>query len=209
MPLQPQAEPPVGMLDALDHPVRGQRVHPSAPRIAHRLVVRRVHLHAPGADDPRQQRVRLDAHRMAGFVAGIGLLVRQRALDAVRDVLDQRAAQCHRQQLLSAADAEDRHVALQGAAQQHHLGAGAALLEHHRLVLLVDAVEPGIDVEGAPGDDQRIDRVEHVFGDLGMMRQRHRQPAGLDQAAHVVLAQRVPGIGGIGRSLPGAALLAV
>ena len=47
-----------------------------------------------------------------GSCARVGLLVRQGARRRVGDVLDQRAAERHRQQLLAAADAEHRQVAL-------------------------------------------------------------------------------------------------
>ena len=48
------------------------------------LVVGRIDLHLADADDAMQQSVRLDAYRMARFVARIGLFVRQRAIDRIR-----------------------------------------------------------------------------------------------------------------------------
>ena len=51
-----------------------------------------------------------DLHDVAGLVARIGLLVRQRLGDGVGDVLDQLAAQHDVQELLAAADAEHRLV---------------------------------------------------------------------------------------------------
>ena len=56
-----------------------------------------------------------DRDGVAGLVARVGLLVLQRVGDRVGDVLDQRAAQRHRQQLLAAADAQHRQVARQRA----------------------------------------------------------------------------------------------
>ena len=71
------------------------------PGVAHRLMVRGVHLHLRGADDAVQQRARHDRDRVAGLVARVGLLVRPaRSGTLVGDVLDQRAAQRDGQQLL-------------------------------------------------------------------------------------------------------------
>ena len=62
----------------------------------------------------------------------------------------------------AAADAEHRHVARQRAAHQRELGGGAALLQRDGRVAVAVAVQAGIDVEGAAGDDQRVDAVEVV-----------------------------------------------
>ena len=137
---------------------------------------------------------RLMATRMAGFVARIGLLVLQRVGDGVGDVLDQRAAQRHRQKLLAAADAEHRHVARQRAVGQREFGGGAAFLQRHRGVPVGVAVQRGIDVERAAGDDQRVDAVEIVRRERCIVRQRDRQAAGRDDGIGIVLPDRIPGI---------------
>ena len=40
------------------------------------------------------------------------------------------------------------------------------------------AVQRRIDVERAAGDDQGVDPVEIIAGQFGVVRHRHRQPAG-------------------------------
>ena len=134
------------------------------------------------------------SHRMAGLVARVGLLVRQGVGHGVGDVLDQRAAERHRQQLLAAADAQHRHVARQRAAQQRQFGRGAAFLQRDGVVPGGVAVQRRIDVEGAAGDHQGVDAVEQVGGQGGQVRQRHRQAAGAGDGVGVVGAQGVPGV---------------
>ena len=84
--------------------------HDAVGRVGRRLVMGAVHLQLVGADDPVQQGAGRDLHRMAGLVARVGLLVRQRIGHLIRDMLDQLAAQHDMQQLLAAADAEHRLV---------------------------------------------------------------------------------------------------
>src|SRR3546814_12350967 len=86
--------------------------------------------------------------------------MRQRVLNLVGDVLDERAAEHHVQKLLAAADAEHRQVAVEGAAGNRRLEGGAAVLGAHRLVARVGAEQGGIEIEGATGDQQRVDAVD-------------------------------------------------
>ena len=88
---------------------------------------------------------------------GFGCSCASASATAVGDVLDQRAAERHRQQLLAAADAQHRHVPRQRAAHQRQFGRGAALLQRHRRVTSAVAVQRRIDVERAAGDDQRVE----------------------------------------------------
>ena len=106
--------------------------------------------------------------------------MRERVGDAVRDVLDQRAAERHREQLLAAADAEHRHAARQRAACQRELRRGAPLLQRHRRVPPGLAVERRIHVEGAARHHQRVEPVEPVLREAGLVRQRDRQAARRD-----------------------------
>ena len=94
-----------------------------------RLVVGAVDRQPVGAGDAVQQRARRDRDLVAGLGARVRLLVRQRVRHGVGDVLDQRAAQHDVEQLLAAADAEHRLVALDRALGDRPLEAGAALLE--------------------------------------------------------------------------------
>ena len=64
-----------------------------------------------GANDFVQQGIGGDRDGMTGFVTRVGLFVGEGIRDGVRDVLHQRAAQYDVQQLLAAANAEDRFVA--------------------------------------------------------------------------------------------------
>ena len=84
--------------------------HDAVGRVGRGLVMGAVHRQLVGADDPVQQRAGRDLHRMAGLVARVGLLVRQRVGHRIGNVLDQLAAQHDMQQLLAAADAEHRLV---------------------------------------------------------------------------------------------------
>ncbi len=109
-------------------------------------------------------------------------------------MLDQRAAERDREQLLAAADAEHRQVAGERAAGQRELGRGAALLQRHRRMPPGIAVERRIDVEGAARHHQRVEPVEPLPGQRRVVRQRDRQAAGGDDRLGVVLPQRIPGI---------------
>ncbi len=86
---------------------------------------------------------------------------------------------------------------------ERELGGSAAFLQCHGRVPVDIAIERGIDVEGAPGDHQRIDAIEVVGCELLMMRQRDRQTAGGDDGIGVVLADGIPGIFGVAAGLFG------
>ncbi len=177
VPLHAQAEAVAGVLDALDHAVFGHRIdHAAQAGAAHGLMVGRVHLHFGRPDDAVQQGAGDDLHGVSGLMARVGLLVRQRVGHGVRDVLDQRAAQRHRQELLAAADAEHRQVARQCAAQQRQFGLGAGFLQRDGVVAGAVAVQRRIDIEGAAGDDQRVDAVEQIGGQGWQMRQATGRP---------------------------------
>src|SRR5436190_2001809 len=72
-----------------------------------------------------------DRDGMAGLVPRIGLLVLQRVGDRVGNVLDQRAAERNRQELLTAADAEYRHPPFQRPGGESHFSGRAAFLQGH------------------------------------------------------------------------------
>ena len=164
------------------------------PRIAHRLMMRRVHLHLGRTHDAMQQRAAAHRDWVAGFVARVGLLVFQRVGVGVGNVLDQRAAECHREKLLAAADAEDRHVAGQRAVGECQFGGGAVLFQRHRGVAVGVAVQHGIDVERAAGDDECVDAVEIGRGERCIVRQCDRQATGCDDRIGVVLPDGIPGV---------------
>ena len=150
VPLHAEAEAPPRVLDRLDHAVLGAGAdHDALADPLGRLVMGAVDRQASGPGDPVQQRARHDRDLMAGLGARIGLLVGQRARHGIRDVLDQRAAQHDVEQLLAAADAEHRQVAVQRASRDRPLEPGAALLEPDGGVPVAAAVQRGVDVEGA------------------------------------------------------------
>jgi len=78
---------------------------PAVRRVGRGLVVGAVHLELVGADDRVELRAARDGDRVAGLVARVGLLVRKRVGDRLRNVLEQLAAQHDMQELLAAADA--------------------------------------------------------------------------------------------------------
>ena len=178
MPLHADAEAVVRRLDALDHAVgRGGVDDDAVGLIGRRLVMGAVHRQLVGADDAVQLRALRHFHHMAGLVARIGLLVGQRRLDRVGNVLDQLAAQHDVQQLLAAADAQHRLVLRQRAPGDAELEGGAAVLGDHGRVPRAAVIVGGIDVEGAAGHHQRVDALEIVGDPVGLVRQRHRQAA--------------------------------
>ena len=66
----------------------------------------------------------LDGDRVTGFVPRVRLLMLERIGDDVGYMLDERAPECHGQELLSATDAQHRPVALQCAERKRELGCG-------------------------------------------------------------------------------------
>ena len=78
---------------------------------AHGLMVVGVHAHLPLGDDAREQRVGLDLDRVRGPLLGEVLEMPDHFLRGLGgDVLEQGPARGDVQELLAAADAEDRHV---------------------------------------------------------------------------------------------------
>ena len=163
MPLHAEAEAVAAVLDALDHAVgRGRVHHRVRAGFAHRLVVRGVHRHRRGAGDAGEQRARRDRDLVPRLVARVRLLVLERRGDRVGDVLDQvppsaTARSCSPPQMPSTGMSRAER-----APRQRQLGFGAAFLERDGRVPVGVAVEGGIDVEGAAGDDQRVDAVQLV-----------------------------------------------
>ena len=54
------------------------------------------------------------------------------------------------------------------------------------------AEQRGVDIEPAAGDDQPVDPVEINRGGIGLVRQQHRQAAGMAHCVAVILADRIP-----------------
>ncbi len=55
------------------------------------------------------------------------------------------------------------------------------------------AKQGGIDIKAAAGHNQCIDMVEIIEGGVGLMRQQHRQTAGVTHRVAIILADCVPG----------------
>ena len=198
MPLHAEAEAKGRRLDALDHPVRRARVDDHAGRLVlRRLMVRRIDRQLVRADDRMQLGARHHADRMPGLVARVGLLVRQRLYHRIGNVLDQFSAQHDMQQLLPAADAQHRHVALQRPLRDGELERRAPVLGHHRAVLRAAVVVGRIDVEGPACHHQPVDARQIVFRLVGIVRQGDGQAAGRAHRRKIVLARRIPGKLGI------------
>ena len=70
------------------------------------LMMGAVDRQAFGAGDPMQERARLDLDLVAGLSPRVGLLMRERVRQRIRDVLDQRPAEDDIEKLLAAANTE-------------------------------------------------------------------------------------------------------
>ena len=123
-------------------------------------------------------------------MARVRLLVGEGVFYLVGDVLDQGAAEQHVQQLLAAADAEDRQVARQRTARNGGLEGGPAVLGAHRLVAGRGAEQSRVEIEGAAGDQQGVDALEIGLGLLRLMRQQNRQAAGLEHRRECATSRR-------------------
>ena len=156
-----------------------------------------VHGQFVGADDAVQLCSLRDLHEVAGLVARIGLLVRQRLGDGVGNMLDQPATQHHVQELLAAADAQHRLVLRQRALRHGELEGRAPVLGDHGGVLGPAVIVGRVDIEGAAGHDQRVDTLEIVGDAVRLVRQGDRQAAGGIDGVEIVLAQRIPGKFGV------------
>src|SRR5690242_65517 len=198
MPLDAEAIAVARGLDPLDHAVGGERIddHALAHRL-HRLVMGAVDLKLIGTADAMEQGALGDADAMARLRARIGLLMGERVADLVRDVLDQGAAENDVQQLLTAADAEHRHVAGERALGDLDLEGGALRLQLHRGMARRRTEQGGIDIEGPARHHQPVDAVEIGAGLLRLMGQQDGQASGPDHRLAIILAQRIPGQLGI------------
>src|SRR5215470_12868608 len=88
MPLDAEAIAVARRLDALDHPVGGERIHHHAlAHCLHRLVMGAVDRELVGAADAMEQRALGNVDAMARLGARIGLLMGERGVDLVGDVL--------------------------------------------------------------------------------------------------------------------------
>ena len=201
MPLHADTKTLARRLDALDNAVAAARIdHHRAGYLLDRLMVGRIDVHLLGADDIVQLGAGFDGDFVPRLVPGIGLFVLKGPRHFVRDMLDQRAAKHHRQQLLAAADAEHRHVALQRCPRDGDFKLGAVLFQGHGIVGAVVAVKGRIDIEIAAGHHQRIDAGQQFARQIGLVGQDQRHPAGLGHRRCVVVAERVPGEFGIAAS---------
>ena len=89
VPLDSDAKAPTRILDALDDPVRRHRIdRQTRGRRLHGLMMRAVDGDLVATGDLAEPRSLRKTHGVAGFVAGILLLVRQRRRHLVGDVLD-------------------------------------------------------------------------------------------------------------------------
>ena len=107
------------------------------------------------------------------------------------------------QELLAAADAEHRHVALERATGDGEFEIGARCLEFDGVVPVLGTEQGGIDVEVAAGDDQSVDGVEVCGRPPGRVRQEHGQSTRAVDAGAVVLANGIPWLVGIAARLFG------
>ena len=137
-----------------------------------------------------------DPDVVAGLGARIGLLDARSASGTSSGMCwIRRAAERDVQQLLAAADAEHRHVAVERAAGDGELEGGAAVLGGDRRMAGRRAEQRRIDIEGAAGDDQPVDQVEIVRrARSGSCGSRIGSPPAAAHRVAIILAQRIPGI---------------
>ena len=113
--------------------------------------------------------------------------------DLLGDVLLERAAERHVQQLHPAADPENRHVPLDCSLGDRQLRSVALGHGAVRRGMRVGAVRGGIDVVAA-GEDQPVDQLEYLIGvllELLVGGNHQRKPAGaLDRGDVAVRQQR-------------------
>ena len=185
MPLHADAEAVARRLDALDHAVgRGGVDHDAGRRVGRRLVMGAVHRSSSAPTMPCSCVPCATFTAWPGSLRGLGCSCASALGDRVGDVLDQLAAQHDVQQLLAAADAQHRLVAVERALGDGELEGGAAVLGDDRRVPRAAAVVGRIDVEGAAGHDQRVDALE-IVGRRGRARAagRPRRPPAASMAS--------------------------
>ena len=95
-------------------------------------------------------------------------------------------------ELLTAADSEDRHVLGERALYRGKLEGGAPVLGLDCRVPCRLPEERRVDVKAAARDDQAVDPVEIVRSRVGIVRQQNRQPAGAAHRVAIILTDRVP-----------------
>ena len=123
-------------------------------------------------EDALQARAGGDDDRVGRDPARLLLAVRDLDADGVGDVLEERAAARDVEQLLAAADRQDRHPARVGAAQQLELeGVEVGLGRAERRVRLL-AVGRRVHV-GPAGDHQPAEAVEQRVDVLEVHRRQH------------------------------------
>jgi hypothetical protein len=143
VPLHADREAPVGHLERLDDPVVRHRRDPQpAADPVHRLVVLRADLGAA-------------AEHAAGDRSD-GRVDRMLRAVVAADVLIQGAAVCDVQQLVPAADADDRHVLGERGAQRGQVAAVAVQVQIAQRGDLRLAIQSRVDVDRRAGDDQPV-----------------------------------------------------
>ena len=115
---------------------------------------------------------------------------------AALDVLYQRAAESHVQKLLPAADAEHRHVGLQGLSHEREFEVVATRVGEPELRGAGRSVVRGIDVL-ASGEQHGVE-ARKEFGDVAVERKEHRDASCPRDRGRVVGEEDVEG--GIGES---------
>ena len=150
-----------------------------------------------GLHDVMEPRPDRNAHLMPGFVAGVRLLMGQRVLHFIGEVLNQRAAQGHGQQLLPAANAEHRAVLLQKAFGQSQFKVRTVGLQHHRVVFGLFPKQRWVHIKSTTRDDQAVNQISILIHQADIRRQYERQAPGCRNRRAIVHAQRIPGKLGI------------
>jgi hypothetical protein len=201
MPLHADREggQPVGDLQGLDRPVgRPRRGHQASTDPVHRLVVvrRRVHpgLVVPRGQQPSQRPFGPDPDQMPPEPAvrpGVLLVP-----DHLGQVLVQRPAPEHVEQLDTPADGQQRPPGHQRRVEQRQLPAVPLGVRRAGLRVRASAVPGRVDVPAA-GHDQPV-QVGHGGGGFGRVatdRQQHRPAAAAPHRVHIGL--RDQGSGGV------------
>ena len=116
VPLDPQDKPAARKLDRLDHPVRGVgRGGEAARDLLDRLMVSAVDPEPSAAEDGVEPALRLDLDPVPGKACRQGGLMAKRAPALPRQILVERAAERHIEELHSSAHPQDRQIGLEGS----------------------------------------------------------------------------------------------
>ena len=158
VPLNAQQKPLGGRFNRFDDAVRrhGAGVQRRG-HVLHRLMMRTVHTRSSGLDDPPEEALWSDLHRMAQLCRRRRLSVLQRMRSLRVDVLVGAAAERHIQRLHAAADTEQRHIC--GPSQLCHLQlkGGTPLAHDPELIPLALAIQFRSEVRSAPRQQKAID----------------------------------------------------